>query len=178
MKKCLECRQLTEELDSPWERFRLWLFNRFHKDIIDLSQDRYTQGLSDGYQRGMEQARALDKEKITELLHQVEILTKQKGLEYLPIEPSSVLEIKGDKVYLDGKEVEKVEMHELRTEAGFFQRSKLWKIFQETLRSHAHKVMFVKSTSFDDMRTGKAMLYNLDIEKSIVDLLLKIKPKP
>ncbi len=40
------------ELDTRWDRFRLFLFHLFKEDIIDLSQDKYTQGFSDGYVKG------------------------------------------------------------------------------------------------------------------------------
>lgn len=39
-------------MDSWLDRLRLWLFQRFHQDIVDLSQDKYTQGFSDGYKAG------------------------------------------------------------------------------------------------------------------------------
>ena len=52
MRKCLNCRKKVDELDSVWDRVRGWFFNKFHEDIIDLSQDKYTQGYGDGYKAG------------------------------------------------------------------------------------------------------------------------------
>ncbi len=57
MRKCLQCRKLSNELDSTWDRIRMWLFNRFHSDILDLSQDKYTQGFGDGYKTGYAHAK-------------------------------------------------------------------------------------------------------------------------
>ena len=57
MSKCSSCRKVEAELDTTWDRVRLWMFHFFHSDIIDLSQDRYTQGFADGYKVGMEHAR-------------------------------------------------------------------------------------------------------------------------
>lgn len=55
MTKCSQCRKNDTELLSWWERVKNWLFNHlFPQDIIDLSQDKYTQGFSDGYVKGRE----------------------------------------------------------------------------------------------------------------------------
>src|SRR5689334_14838185 len=51
MSKCNTCRK-AEVLDSRWDKIRLRFFHIFHKDIIDLSQDKYTQGFGDGYKVG------------------------------------------------------------------------------------------------------------------------------
>lgn len=51
--KCTNCRQKDIELLTPCERLKDWLFYRlFPKDIVDLSQNKYTQGFSDGYSKG------------------------------------------------------------------------------------------------------------------------------
>lgn len=52
MSKCSSCRKLEANLDSWWDKFRLWLFRFFHQDIEDLSQEKYIQGISDGYKIG------------------------------------------------------------------------------------------------------------------------------
>lgn len=53
MIKCQQCRANDVELLSSWERFKNWLFYKlFPEDIADLSQNKYTQGISDGYKLG------------------------------------------------------------------------------------------------------------------------------
>jgi len=53
MAKCSQCRRASDLLDSRWDKIRLWLFNHlFAADITDLSQDKFTQGFSDGYKAG------------------------------------------------------------------------------------------------------------------------------
>lgn len=53
MPKCSTCRKNDIELLTRWQRFKNWLFYRlFPEDIIDLSQGKYTQGFSDGYEVG------------------------------------------------------------------------------------------------------------------------------
>ena len=56
MAKCTECRK-AEALDTQWERFTRWVFFRlFPKQIIDINQEKYTQGFGDGYSTGMKHA--------------------------------------------------------------------------------------------------------------------------
>lgn len=57
MSKCTECRK-AEALDTPWERItRWWFYHLFPKNIIDLSQEKYTQGIGDGYTLGFKHAK-------------------------------------------------------------------------------------------------------------------------
>ncbi len=62
MSKCNQCRKNNSELDSTWDRVRLFFFNFFHNDIIELSQDRFTQGFADGYKAGWDRVESLRKE--------------------------------------------------------------------------------------------------------------------
>lgn len=60
--KCSQCRKENRELNTLWERTKNWIFHHlFPQDVIDLSQDKYTQGFSDGYTRGVIQGRAMRK---------------------------------------------------------------------------------------------------------------------
>ncbi len=56
MAKCSVCRKAEEDLDSWWDKVRLFFFHFFHNDIVDLSQQKYTQGFADGYKVGGEHA--------------------------------------------------------------------------------------------------------------------------
>ncbi len=56
MNKCSQCRKMNSELCTPWERFRNWCFEWFIDDIADLSQEKYTQGFSDGWCKGRQSA--------------------------------------------------------------------------------------------------------------------------
>ncbi len=58
MTKCNQCRKNDAELLTRWERFTNWMFYRlFPKDIADLSQDKFTQGFTDGYIEGQKSMR-------------------------------------------------------------------------------------------------------------------------
>ncbi len=53
MSKCSRCRRDDKELTTLWETLRTWMFYKFFPlDIIDLSQEKYTQGFSDGLIKG------------------------------------------------------------------------------------------------------------------------------
>lgn len=76
---------------------------------------------------------------------------------------------------LDGKTIPVEYLRRLKQECSVLEESEIWKIFDNTLRSHAHKAMFVRSQTFEDVMVGKLMLYNLDIQKKIVNTLAKIQ---
>ena len=66
--KCTNCRNKDIELLTTWERLKDWLFHRlFPQDIIDLSQNKYTQGFSDGYAKGRETERKSVKDMVKKL---------------------------------------------------------------------------------------------------------------
>lgn len=55
MPKCSQCRKNDAELLTTWERFKGWVFYKFFpEDIYDLSQEKYTQGFTDGFIKGRE----------------------------------------------------------------------------------------------------------------------------
>ena len=62
-------------------------------------------------------------------------------------------------------------MRNLITEAKALEGFRIWSIMQETIRNEAMDRGFNKSTSFDDLKTCKLMLYNLDVLKSIVNVI-------
>lgn len=73
MPKCPQCRKIDKELLTRWEIFKNWCFRKlFPEDIADLSQDKYTQGFSDGYVRGMESGKEILK-KLAKQIYGIEI---------------------------------------------------------------------------------------------------------
>ncbi|MCL4399701.1 hypothetical protein M1506_00280 [Patescibacteria group bacterium] len=94
-----------------------------------------------------------------------------------PLEPYNVFTLNGDKVLLGGEEIIGQEAENLRGEAKLLKRMRLWAVFQETLKQAAYKSMFEKSNNFDDVLNGKLMIYNLDVQRNIVEELAKEPPK-
>lgn len=55
--RCRDCRKLSKELDTPWQRIRLWFFFKVFKDeSYDLGCDKFTEGFGQGYKVGFEDA--------------------------------------------------------------------------------------------------------------------------
>ncbi len=79
--------------------------------------------------------------------------------------------------FVGGIAIDDSRVANLRSEAEFFLASDMWKIINETLRDVACKVMFEKSTSFDDMKNGKSILYTLSFQNNTLNLLKNYKPK-
>lgn len=77
----------------------------------------------------------------------------------------------GNVMLLGGKEISEAEKKVLREEAKYLKESRIWKVFQETLKYQAQLVMFEKSKDFNDMLVGKAMLRNLDVQNQILKKL-------
>tara|TARA_R110000868_G_scaffold205126_4_gene453441 strand:- start:4161 stop:4520 length:360 start_codon:yes stop_codon:yes gene_type:complete len=74
--------------------------------------------------------------------------------------------------YLLGKEkMTPNQVAKLHSDARIIQDTDLWNILENTLRSQSYKMMFTKSQTFDDVLSGKLMLYNLDVMKKILDTL-------
>jgi hypothetical protein len=87
---------------------------------------------------------------------------------FLAPNPDFILRIDNGKMYLQGQEITKELAGQLREEAKTLDRFSLWFIMQSTLAEDARERMFKNSTSFDDMRNGKMMLFNLDIMQKIL----------
>lgn len=182
MRKCLTCRKATEELDSRWDRIRQWFFNRFHQDIVDLSQDKFTQGFGDGYKVGFKHAQETAQKTIEAIRE--ELLKKSNAHTPLLQELDETLILTTGKneagqtvLFLGGVEVPSNQAQQLKVEAAALTNLQLWKVFQETFKNTAYKTMFEKSKSFDDMKTGKGFLYALDLLNNIVKILQNFKPK-
>lgn len=80
-------------------------------------------------------------------------------------------------VYLGGQLVKADEAMSLQKDAEYLKQSRLWSILTNSLVDQAHKVMFDKSENFDDMRNGKMMLYNIGVQKAIVERICNFYKK-
>lgn len=76
---------------------------------------------------------------------------------------------------LNGEQLADSEVKELKAEVDVFTRFKLWGIFHETLRQKAIEKAVLHSTDFEQVLTGKLMLLNLSVMKTIMDLIQKAK---
>ena len=72
------------------------------------------------------------------------------------------------KIYVNREELSPDEIKNLAYQADNFMKSRLYDIIFGTLASKAHKTMFNKSLTFDDMVAGKMLLLALDTQKKII----------
>ena len=75
--------------------------------------------------------------------------------------------------FLGSERISVVQMRSLKAEVKFLKETVLWKILQETLADHARKTMFERSTSFDDMKSGKLLLLAVEMQRKIVEAIDK-----
>lgn len=159
MSKCETCRK-ADVLDSWWDKQRLKLFHFFHNDIIDLSQDKFTQGFSDGYLMGRK--------------HEREEQEKNPKIELIPREiPSINLEfvLTSDKqghLFLNGEIIDGTKQKELIHEASLFKNTKIWDILSNTLKHNAQLTMFNNAKDTQDLMNGKAILYTISTQENII----------
>lgn len=170
MSKCSQCRKYPVQ-DSLWDKFRLSLFHVFHNDIIDLSQDKFTQGFSDGYVMGRKHQKETDQVTIDLLSQPVE----KKQL--FPIfDPEKVLTSnKNGIMYLNGVVIDKKKLDQLRSEAIMLRRSLLWEIVVNSLNQQAQEVGWTKSKELQDLMNGKMISYTLDIQEKIIQKIERAK---
>lgn len=71
-------------------------------------------------------------------------------------------------VFVNGEQISHSEALSLKQEAKMLQSTRIWSLMQETLKHHARETMVTKSKTFEDMRSGKLMLYNLNIQQKII----------
>ena len=95
-----------------------------------------------------------------------------------PMKTEDVCRIDGKppRLVLGNNVMETAELRSLASEAKFLVETRLWSIFQETIRFDA----FVKLTTaenMEQMRAGKMMLQNLNVIQGIVDNILKVEAR-
>lgn len=77
-------------------------------------------------------------------------------------------------VYLGETPVTKDELKSIQSEIKFLEKTRIWAILTNTMVEKAKEIMFEKSETFEDMRTGKAMLLNIRQMKKIMAELKSI----
>lgn len=83
---------------------------------------------------------------------------------------------KAGRIYLGGRVASDREIEVLQREVSFLEESQIWKLLTNSLVDQAHTIMFNNSESFEDMRSGKMMLYNIGVQKAIIQKIKKAVP--
>lgn len=112
-------------------------------------------------------------------LHEVDELAKQALQELLGnVNYKSIItyDKANRSIVVGGIKLEESQILNLKSEAEFFKASELYKILSETKRDLAYKTMFEKSLTFEDMRQGKSMLYDIAMDRNIINILASYQP--
>lgn len=92
--------------------------------------------------------------------------------DWSPVDPHSVFTVSQDrKILLGGAPITENEYKRLQDEAKAFKNSRLWQVMHETVRQKAIQTGFVEAETWERTMSGKMMLHNLGVLKSIVESL-------
>lgn len=102
---------------------------------------------------------------------------KQKVWEWSPVDPLDVLVVDKDrKMSLGGAPITDIELKNLQQEVKALKAFRLWGIFQETIKQKAIDRGFLESLDWEQTLSGKMMVHNLGILRSIVEVIEKATP--
>lgn len=103
--------------------------------------------------------------------------TKKKKTDWTPIDPNDVFQVTDDrKILVGGQEITEVELDNLRAEVKAFKNFRLWALFDGTLRQKAIETGFILAENWEATQSGKMMIHNLGIMKSIMVAIIKTPP--
>lgn len=77
----------------------------------------------------------------------------------------------GRSLFLETKKIPPERIGELKGDVMFLKKSQIWKILTDTIKYMAQETMFTKSKTYEDMITGKMMLYNISLMERILFLI-------
>ncbi len=87
------------------------------------------------------------------------------------------LDQKNGFIYIGNERATPEQLNNLKAEAEFLTQSTIWKLIHETPKELAQRTMFVSSESLVDLQKGKTILFTLDAQKKIVDILKSYNKK-
>lgn len=165
---------------SRWERAKNWIVHiLLQEELDDMVKDSYAEGVGSGYVQGHLRATEGYKRSEIDLYEQGKvdgIRSEQSRLCTFPA--SNVIKQSQDgRVYLGGHLIADSEVTSLKAEAKALTQMRLWDVFHSTVGETARQTMFEKSQDFNDMLTGKLMLYNLEKLNAIVKTIDGLKVK-
>ena len=70
------------------------------------------------------------------------------------------------------------EIRSIQEEIKFLEKTRIWQVWQNTVKKQAIDTGMYNSTTFDDMRTAKAFLKVLAVLQDINSVIKSWKPKP
>lgn len=154
-------------MDTPWDKIRIKLFHLFHNDIIDLGQDKFTQGFADGYVMGRKHYKEQEdqRKKLEAELFPVE---QTIGTPTPIVDIGKVLTESNGRLYLNNVPLDAKQISELKQEAHLLRNTKIWEIITNTLDSQAFERGWHQSKTLDDLQVGRTISATVEIQKQII----------
>ena len=103
------------------------------------------------------------------------ILTQTVRNLFNTIDTDDVLKIVGNSITCCGKPLNEGEYKLLTAEATNFLNSRIWKVLSKDVAYRAKEAMFEKAKTEEDLTAGKMCLYVLDIIKTRLEQISKLK---
>jgi hypothetical protein len=182
---CTSCRKQPEDR-TWWEKFRAWIMHWFHEELLDYGNERYTHGFGEGYEQGFNHAKERGQElnEIAQIISDIKQSFQAKLKLDTGIQAEDVItgmaNEKGEtvKLRLGSDELTDEAVRNLKNEVEILKRMQLWSIMQNTVKKLAIDKGINQSTDFEQVLSGKMMLHNLGIIKSILDSIDGFKLAP
>jgi hypothetical protein len=87
------------------------------------------------------------------------------------IDTTQVLYVDKGVILLAGQPISEIEVQNLKEEVKALKNFRMWRILQETVRVKAIEKGLLNATNWEETLSGKMMLHNLGLLKSIVDVI-------
>lgn len=77
-------------------------------------------------------------------------------------------------IRINNQPITELEIRDLKQEVASLEQFRIWQILQETIKQKAIEKAVLQSENYDQVLSGKLMIHNLGIIKSIIELIKAI----
>lgn len=151
-----------------------WILNTFFKEIL---ADTFREASIDAFKKAHADILETHQEDVEK---RAEELSQSKLANLLSVvDPNIILtmDVKSKSILVGGERIDQGKLANLHSEALFFAESELWKIIVESNKKLAERAMFVDDGKLENqLLKGRAILYTLDTQQKIIDLLAALSP--
>jgi hypothetical protein len=173
---------MIEKLKEKWHSFKIW----FCKEELDffIKRNHRIETVLAERNAELKLLNETDIRAIQTLSDQITMYKQYfKDMLYIDLEKIVTTEVvvvdeigrpmQKKVLLIGGRQLSPEETKILQEEARFIKRTMWWDVVQNTVVNTAKLKMFERSENFDDMRSGKGILYAADIYRKILDRILE-----
>ena len=178
-----------EKIKELWHNFKIW-FCRAEVDYFQKETNRAKQVAEEAmaqsriYIGRLDAMNKADTEAFNRFQKQFDALKEEKK-QLMFLDPEKIVTtevitvdeigrpVQKKVLLIGGRQLSTDETKILQEEARFIKRTMWWDLVQNTVVNTAKLKMFERSENFDDMRSGKGILYAADIYRKILDRILE-----